>query len=198
MIEMGNELSEKSSFEDLMAAWGLVNDYGEAASNAREVQRAFKKGAKVVFRRVNTPEKLHALYIIVKYKRQVMYMPFLIVEGSEGRSFVARENNGKESDYLTVLHSHAVKRYIERHGFDGDLVDAENHILDGLWVSARNIDKYTKDMTVYFDDGMFLGSEKGGICHLNTYIANRQMYPNQRLQSRRLQDNIEELFKKLN
>lgn len=196
MIEQW-KLTEKSSFEELWKAWSLVNDYGEAASEAQAVQRAFKKGAKAVFRRVNTPQKLKALYIIVQNKRQTVVMPFLIVEGSEGRSFVARESSGGKNDYLTILHSHAVKRYIERHGFEGDLVDAENHILDGLWVSARNIDKYTKDMTVYFEDGMFLGCENGGVCHLNTYIANRQMYPNQRLQSRRLQDNIEKLFKEI-
>jgi len=190
-------LTEKSSKEELDTAWGLVNDYGEAASKAHEVQRAFKKGAKVVYRRVNTPEKLQALYIIIQNKRQVMYMPILIVEGSEGRSFVARESTGQKEEFLTILHSHAVNRYIERHGWDGDIIDAENHILDNMWVSARNVDKYTKELTVYFDDGMFLGAEKDGICHLNTYIANKQMYSNQRLLSRRLQDNIEELFKKL-
>lgn len=195
---MGNKLTEKSSFNELWDAWSLVNDYGEAACEASQVQRAFKKGAKVVYRRVNTPEKLQALYIIVQNKRQVYYMPFLIVEGSEGRSFVARENNGQRKDYITILHSHAINRYIERHGWDGDIVDAENHILNGMWVSSRNVDKYTKELSIYFEEGMFLGAEKDGICHLNTYIANRQMYPNQRLQSRRLQDNIEELFKKLN
>ena len=65
-------------------------------------------------------------------------------------------------------------------------------------VPAGNvIDKYTKDITVYFDDGVFLGSEKDNICHLNTYVSNQHLYTNQRLMSRKLQDNIEELFKKL-
>ena len=189
-------LTEKSSYEDLYKAWKEVNDYGERAANAKAVKDALKK-SNVTYRRVNTPEKHRAFYIIIKTKKYMYHMPFLIVEGSEGDSFVALDDEGKRSSRLTILHSHAINRYIERHGWDGTLEEFQNYLLDSMWVTARNVDKYTKDITVYFDDGVFLGAEKDNICHLNTYVANQHLYPNQRLKSRKLQESIEELFSKL-
>ena len=192
-----SNLTEKSSYEELNEAWKEVNDYGVRAFNAKDVQRAFKKGARIVFRRVNTHAKNQALYIFVKTKTKMMHMPFLIVEGSEGDTFVSKENEARDNDQLMAIHSHAINRYIERHGWDGTLEECQCYLLSSMWVVSFHVDKYTKDATVYFDDGVFLGCVKDGICHLNTYVANQHLYPNQRLKSRQLQEAIEELFEEL-
>lgn len=191
-----DNITEKSPYKDLISAWKEVNDYGERAANAKTVKDALKKND-IVFRRVNTPKKNQALYIIIKTKRRMFHIPFLIVEGSEGRSFVAMQYEFGNERSLSVVHSHAINRYMERHGWDGSLEECENYILESLWVMSINTDKYTKDTIVYFDEGVFLGSEKDNICHLNTYVANQHLYPNQRLKSRKLQESIEELFSKL-
>ena len=191
-----NNLTEKSPYKDLLAAWQEVNDYGERAANAKAVKDALKK-SNVTYRRVNTPEKHRAFYIIIKTKKRMYHMPFLIVEGSEGDSFVALEDEGKRNSCLTILHSHAINRYIERHGWKGTAEECQEYLLDSMWVTARNIDKYTREITVYLDDGVFLGAEKDNICHLNTYVSNNRLYTNQRLMSRKLQDNIEKLFKEI-
>lgn len=193
------KLTEKSSYEELDKAWKEVNEYGERASNADAVKKAFKKkGTKTVYRRVNTPQKHRALYIIVGTKNRGLYMPLLIVDGSEGDSFVAREDDGKRSGYnLTVLHSHAIRRYIERHGWNGTLEECENHILDSMWISSRNCDPITKELVMYLDNGVFLGCMKDGICHLNTYVANQHLFPYQRLKSKMLQESIEKLMEEI-
>ena len=189
------KLTEKSKYEYLDKAWNLVREYGERAVNAQDVKRAFKNGAQTVYRRVNTPEKLPALYVIVKGRKQGLFMPFLIVEGSEGSSFVIKEKMNDGYDYrLTVIHSHAIKRYVERHGWDGDIVDCENYLLDHMVITSRHEDTITHELLVYFDGGVFLGCVKDNICHLNTYVANQHLYPNQRLKSRQLQESIEELM----
>lgn len=193
------KLTEKSRYEDLDKAWRLVREYGERAVNSKVVNRAFKSGAQTVYRRVNTPEKLPALYIIVKGRKEGLFMPFLIVDGSEGRSFVIKEKLGNDlDDRLTVIHSHAINRYIERHGWKGDLVDCENYLLDSMVITSRHEDTITHELLVYFDDGVFLGCVKDNICHLNTYVANQHLYPNQRLKSRQLQESICELMSTLN
>lgn len=191
-----DNLTEKSPYKDLFSAWKEVNDYGERAANAKTVKDALKKND-IVFRRVNTPKKSQALYIIIKTKRRMFHIPFLIVEGSEGRSFVAMQDEFGMERSLTVIHSHAINRYMERHGWDGSLEECEYYILESLWVMSINVDKYTKETIVYFDGGVFLGCEKDKVCHLNTYVANQHLYPNQRLKSRKLQESIEELFSKL-
>ena len=190
-------LTEKSSYEDLYKAWQEVNDYGERAANAKAVKDDLKKH-KVAYRRVNTPSKHRAFYIFAKGKHQMFHMPFLVVEGSEGDSFVCLEDIGsKTRGTLAILHSHAINRYIERHGFDGTLEECQEYLLNSMWVTSQHVDKYTDELFVYLDNGLFLGCIKDKISHLNTYVANQHLFPYQRLKSRTLQEAIEELFKEI-
>lgn len=192
-----NKLTEKSPYEDILSAWKEVNDYGERAANAKAVKEALKK-SKIAFRRVNTPAKHKALYVFVATKRMMYHMPFLVVEGSEGDSFVALEDmGGGRKDSLAMLHSHAVNRYIERHGWNGTLEECQEHLLCDMWVTSQHVDTVTKELFVYFDEGLFLGCIKDGISHLNTYVANQHLFPYQRLKSRTLQEAIEKLMDKL-
>lgn len=189
-----DNLTEKSSYKELFDAWNEVNDYGCFASNEKNTKKALKQKGITIARRVNTPKKHRALYIYARPKDKVYFTSFLIVEGSEGDSFVAMED---DKEKMTVLHSHAINRYIERHGYDGTLEQCQCYILNYTMLTAQNVDTITKEVVVYFDEGIFLGCIKDNICHLNTYVPNNRLYSNQRLMSRRLQDMLDELIKKI-
>lgn len=189
-----DNLTEKSLYKDLLTAWKEVNDYGYFAANEKNTKKALKKKGVTLARRVNTPKKNRALYIYSRPNKKVYFTSFLIVEGSEGDSFVAMED---DKEKMTVLHSHAINRYIERHGYDGTLEQCQCYILNYTMLTTQNVDTITKEVMVYFDEGVFLGCVKDNVTHLNTYVSNNRLYTNQRLMSRRLQDMLDELIKKM-
>jgi hypothetical protein len=189
-----DSLTEKSPYKDLLAAWKEVNDYGYFAANEKNTKKALKKKGVTLARWVNTPKKNRALYIYARPNKKVYFTSFLIVEGSEGDSFVAMED---DKEKMTVLHSHAINRYIERHGYDGTLEQCQCYILNYTMLTAQNVDTITKEVVVYFDEGVFLGCVKDNVTHLNTYVSNNRLYTNQRLMSRRLQDMLDEIMKKM-
>lgn len=189
-----NILSEKSSYKDLLSAWNEVNNYGYFASNEKSTRKALKKKGVTVARRVNTPKKNKALYIYARPNENVYFTSFLVVEGSEGESFVTME---QDKERMTMLHGHAINRYIERHGYDGTLEQCQCYILNNTLLTTQNVDTITKEVVVYFDEGVFLGCIKDNVTHLNTYVPNNRLYTNQRLMSRRLQDMLDELIKKI-
>lgn len=187
-------LTEKSPYKDLLAAWKDVNSYGHFASNERSTKKALKKKGTTLARLVNTPKKNRALYIYARPEKKVYFTSFLIVEGSEGDSFVTMEDDKQK---MTVLHGHAIKRYIERHGYDGTLEQCQCYILNNTLLTTQSVDTITKEVVVYFDEGVFLGCVKDNVTHLNTYVPNNRLYTNQRLMSRRLQDMLDEIIKKI-
>lgn len=189
-----DNLTEKSPYKDLLAAWKEVNDYGYFAANEKNTKKALKKKGVTLARWVNTPKKNRALYIYSRPNKKVYYTSFLIVEGSEGNSFVAMED---DKEKMTVLHSHAINRYIERHGYNGTLEQCQCYILNYTMLTAQNVDTITKEVIVYFDEGIFLGCVKDNMTHLNTYVPNNRLYTNQRLMSRRLQDMLDGIMKKM-
>lgn len=191
-MEQNKSLTEKSPYQDLLAAWKEVNDYGFYAANEKNTKKALKKKGVTLARWVNTPKKNRALYIYSRPNKKVYFTSFLIVEGSEGDSFVTMED---DKEKMTVLHSHAINRYIERHGYDGTLEQCQCHILNNTLLTTQSVDTITKEVIVYFDEGIFLGCVKDNVTHLNTYVSNNRLYSNQRLMSRKLQDNYEKLFK---
>lgn len=189
-----DNLTEKSPYPDLLSAWKEVNDYGYFAANEKSVKKALKKKGAMLARWVNTPKKNRALYIYARPEKNVFFTSFLIVDGSEGDSFVAMED---DKENMTILHSHAINRYIERHGYEGTLEQCQCYILNYTILTTQNVDTITKEVIVYFDDGVFLGCIKDNVTHLNTYVPNNRLYSNQRLMSRRLQDMLDEIIKKM-
>ena len=177
-----DNLSEKSPYKDLLAALKEVNNYGFFAANEKSVKKALKQKGAMLARWVNTPKKNRALYIYSRPNKKVYFTSFLIVEGSEGDSFVSMDGDRQN---ITVYHSHAINRYIERHGYDGTLEECQCYILNYTILTAQNVDTITKEVVVYFDEGVFLGCIKDNITHLNTYVPNNRLYSNQRLMSRR-------------
>jgi hypothetical protein len=189
-----DNLTEKSSYKDLLAAWKDVNSYGHFAANEKGTKKALKKKGTTLARRVNTPNKNRALYIYSRQGGMVYFTSSLIVEGSEGDSFVSMED---DKEKMTILHSHAINRYIERHGYEGTLEQCQCHILNNTLLTTQSVDTITKEVVVYFDEGVFLGCVKDNVMHLNTYVSNNRLYTNQRLMSRRLQDMLDGIIKKM-
>ena len=188
------KLTEKSSYEDLNAAWWKVENYTSSAM--RPTEGKFNKNTRVIFRRVNTPEKIPALYLFAKERRDVriMTLSMLLVEGSEGTTVVTKSLNDGSNESLFMLRSHAVNRYMQRHGFSGDYETCQEYLMSNLWINSQNVNKYTQELIIYFNGGVFLGNIKDKVYYVNTYVLNPHLYPNQRLVSRRLQNNIEEAF----
>lgn len=189
-----DNLTEKSPYKDLLSAWKEVNSYGHFASNERSTKKALKKKGTTLARWVNTPKKNRAMYIYSRQGEMVYFTSFLIVEGSEGDSFVSMED---DKEKMTILHSHAINRYIERHGYEGTLQECQCYILNNTLLTTQSVDTITKEVVIYFDEGVFLGCVKDNVTHLNTYVSNNRLYTNQRLMSRRLQDMLDELIKKM-
>ena len=189
-----DNLTEKSPYKDLLAAWKEVNNYGYFAANEKNTKKMLKQKGVVVARRVNTPKRNKALYLYTKTNLNVYFTSFLIVEGSEGDSFVTMEDN---MENMTIIHGHAINRYIERHGWEKTLEECQNYILNYTLMTTQNVDTITKETMVYFDEGVFLGVVKGKIFHYNTYLPNQRLFTNQRLMSRKLQDMLDEMIKKM-
>lgn len=189
-----DNLTEKSPYKDLLSAWKEVNDYGFFAANEKNTKKALKKKGVTLARWVNTPKKNRALYIYARPNKKVYFTSFLIVEGSEGNSFASMDG---DKQTITMYHSHAINRYIERHGFDGTLEQCQCHILNNTLMTTQSVDTITKEVVVYFDEGVFCGCVKDNVTHLNTYVPNNRLYSNQRLMSRRLQDMLDELIKRM-
>ena len=184
--------NEKSSAKDLTDAWEMVDDYSSQAM--RPVQNKFSKKFCMIARRVNTPQGLPALYGFYKKKKDSFRLSALLIEGTEGTSIVTLSSSTKGGLGLFMIRSHAVNRYMQRHGFDGTFNQCQEYIFCNMWVSSQNIDPITQDIVLYFDGGVFLGKKQNGISYINTYVLNPHLYPHQRLMSKRLQEKIEQVF----
>jgi len=125
-------------------------------------------------------------------------MAGVLVDGSEGTSVVTTSGgisqNVNEMHDIFILRSHAVNRYMERHGFDGTFDQCQEYLFANLVVNPQNLDPYTKEVVIYFNHGLFLGTFKDNRCVVNTWVKNTQLYINQRLISRNLQEKMEKFL----
>jgi hypothetical protein len=178
-------MNENSTFQDLLPAVQAVIGYGERNVNSDRVKRAVKMGKRRVVCRVNTPDKTPAMYIHYIFpKKGILTRPFVIVDGAEGEAFVtASKDPDTGKFFLTVIHSHAINRYIERRQFHGTLAEAQQRIIDGIAVNTSAEDKLNETGYLYFDGGTFLCNFKNGVQHIRTFVMNRQLYPAQRMKS---------------
>lgn len=105
-----------------------------------------------------------------------------------------------EGDFvLEVIHGHAIQRYMDRNNvFNGSLIEAQQKVTHGLFGQSCQFDE-DGDLYVYFDGGVFLGglTDNGRVIHLKTFVMNRKLYRNQRMQSLRSEKGREEILKKL-
>lgn len=188
------EFTENTDFETLNKAYLSAAEYGHRSMSSSKITRMFKKGARYVFHRVNTPDGIPVIYIF--YAGKASYNIILVLRGREGESyakFMANENDGKSA--IEIIYSHAINRYIERHGFNGSKEECLKHIMLGTEVQCMCNDKITDERKIYFDGGCFLGCQNGNIIRMRTFIMNRQMYPGQRMDSLKSEKRTDYLLK---
>lgn len=171
-------LSVKSTYDQLLPALQEVKDYTHLTLNNSAVRRTLKKDFVIMIRRVNTAwNKVPAAYVYIKEKKGMNIFGFVVLKGSEGDSFAASYRHDRFK--ALVIHGHAIKRYIERHGYEGTLEQATGKLMLALGTSVPTNDSDTT--YIYFDSGTFLCNGKGEVLHVRTYINNQQCHRNQRL-----------------
>ena len=162
-----------------------IEDYGEKALNAKDVRKAWKANKGKHIKYVNTPDGYPSLFFFCRTNNtSYEWFSYGILDDYEGNAYCYMAHNHD----LNLLHSHAIRRYYQRHGFDGTYEECEKYVLQGLFLTFGDIDKITGEFLVYFDDGIFLGEKKDDIFHIKTYIKNTQCYQNQRLLSKNIED----------
>ena len=129
--------------------------------------------------------------LIIRYTLVDLFSPILVLQGSEGEGYAFMNKNG-----FTVIHSHAIRRYFNRHEHMDEqvvktLADIDHDILkrivyrmlydmDGANTYSDSL-KTTQDC--YYDGGIFRVEERDSVAHFWTYVMNRQCFPDQRLRS---------------
>ena len=155
--------------------------YSGRAGHVKEIQKGVTKTTTYLTRRANTPEGYKSQFFFVKVRKNLMAtMAYAIIDDYEGETFVRMEKSG----VLIVVHAHAIKRYYERHGFDGTFEQCRDFLLlKGFIFINIDVDEYTKETLSYFDDGVFMGIMEENVWRVKTWIKNTQCYQNQRLAS---------------
>lgn len=193
-------MNEFSPLEKIDKALQSVQDYCNAALRSPIVKKAMKRGDKEIYRRVNTPDKVPAVYAMSLFNKLYYTRSFAVLEGRDGDAFASRVMCSSGAYKAVVIHSHAIKRYIERHHFEGTLEQAQRKILTTLGNNARIPDNMSESSYIDFDGGVFLCIVKDKILHFNTFIMHRQCKPDQRLRalkSEKMTKELNEEFERL-
>lgn len=179
-------MNENSPFDVLLPAVQEVTEYAKYNINCDAVRRAAKLGKRRLVCHANTAErKIPAMYVHYIYpKKGIFTRAFVVVDGSEGLSYVtASRLPDANKVILSVVHSHAINRFVERRQYKGTIDEATQYILDGIMANSSAEDTLNQTHYIYFDGGAFLCNLKDGIQHIRTFVMNRQLYPYQRIKS---------------
>lgn len=170
------------SYSDCRTIYEKVRMYGSRSLNDKSMQRLIKKKQNaVVFKRVNTPEKIPALYMYIFEKKKAICYTFVILNGTDGDSFLCSRLDKR--NYM-VITGHLISRYIERHGWCGSREACENYIIAQTMLLWCDHDKSTNEIAAYFDDGLMLGRMEDGMHVFKTYIHSKNMFDNQRVKAK--------------
>ena len=181
-------MNEFAPYDQLLRALKTAFEYGDTTIRADRIRKAYKSGRRTIWHRVNTPapNKVPVLYNFVFTPKGYFFCTFIILDGSEGESFAGYVKSEKEGDKIFVIHSHAIRRFVERSRFGGSIEQAQLHVLDGLHVNDVQHDPTDNSSYIYLDGGIFLchpAKDDNRILHLGTFIMNRQCSPVQRMKS---------------
>lgn len=174
-----------------------IKDYGIRRLCSVKIKKLAKQNKPFFMQRVNTPEGIPALYVyrlVDAKKHHYFNSSYMIIEdkvyGGESYVFLG-------VDAVFTIHYHAIKRYYERHGFNGSMEECIAFVLESLKDFCIEEDEYTDDFSIYFDDGLFLGTVKDDVYRIRTYINEKECrkHDNQRLQLRTMKDDTIEHIK---
>lgn len=184
------KLTEYSSKEDLQAAIRNAEEYTRKNAASPKVQRAYRKKSRWCIWIGNTPGGVKAMFIHIFDKQGILTYPFVIVDGSDGDSYV-----GSWAQGLFVLHSHAISRVIERTGCTLDRTDIAIDVLGALTAVAVSHDSDT--WYVRYHEGMFLCVFIDDVFHIRTFITEKQAKKNQRLFAIKAENETKELRQRI-
>ena len=189
-------LTESATYDELFNAMKEAREYGFSSINNPKVRRAFRLGATEVFHRVRTPQSKHCVLYQFNssHGKGKVFRTFLVLQGREGDSFAGGIQNG---EIIEIIHSHAIRRYIERRRFKGSLEKAQHKIVKELLIHYMEADGTTPTDYIYFDGGVFLCTRDEHIIHLRTFIMNRQCSPVQRIKSLQSEKKTKELINQI-
>ncbi len=200
-------LDDNATYAELLEGLRAVTAYGDERWKA--VERYLNRKELNVMQTVWTPSErsFPGLYVYRIKHGKVGVRIYLELDSKEGTSYAMVQYpedeadveemtrtkritldpklNNEEDFIIEVLHGHAVKRYIERHGWSQGYHSALKHIFDGINGQSLQPDPTDDTYYLYFDGGVFLGQPTDGerVIHLRTFIMNRQCYPVQRMKS---------------
>lgn len=203
-------LSEYAHYDELLEGLQAVNIYGTDRWQA--VEKYIKDSKKRKFdlwQTVWTPgeRSFPGLYVYQFDHGNANLRVYLCLEGKDGDSYamvqypepdgdvtkltkpkcvVTDPSLRNEEDFIIeVLHGHAIRRYIERHGWSQGYHAAQKHIFEGIRGQSLQPDPTDDTYYCYFDGGVLLGkpADGGRVIHLRTFIMNSQCFPVQRMKS---------------
>lgn len=185
-------LTEWATYDELMPQLLEVKSYADSTLNNNEVKRQLRMKYSLFIKRVNTAKsKVPAAYIYINTPRHFEFFSFVVLVGSEGDSYATTYHH--ETCKIIVIHSHAIKRYIERTNYQGTLEQATGKLMLAMGTSKATHDSDTTYL--YFDDGIFICNTKDQVLHVRTFITNEQCHANQRLWSRKSEMQSEQIIK---
>lgn len=187
------KITENETLETYKSLYESARKYGEKSINCDTIKKLWKKKDYIIVKRVNTPEKIPAVYIFIKNEHtgksepNKVWFTFFELEGRYGKSYVGMMNNK-----LFMLKSHVFDRFIERHGWAGGREECEDYFLLKMVLLYCDTDEYTREVNMAFDDGMLLGHYIDDMFIIRTYINISDMYNNQKIKTKYQQIKLKE------
>ena len=151
--------------------------------------RARLSGERHIFYRDKAPGSGEPV-LIIRYVYVKLFSPILILDGKEGNGYAWRNSQGG----VTVLNSHAIRRYFNRHEHMPEIKHLEEieperlrDVVHRMLVEAdTHVSCFNDTNTAeecYYDGGMFNIDSDEKNCRYYTYVMNSQAFPDQRFRS---------------
>ena len=176
------EISENLTAEEYRQLYEKVRAYGAYSLRDKKMQKLLKQKKRVVvFKRINTPEKIPAVYMYIIDGKYSNWYSFVALKGIDGDSFLGRLG---DREHFSIIKSHLVSRYIERHGWQGSRESCENYILAQTILMWCDHDRSTDEIASYFDDGLMLGHLVDGMMVFKTYVHKSNLSNNQKIKAK--------------
>ena len=148
-------------------------------------------------------EKTVSYWQTIPKTDQVMMVTCFLKERNRGIALMAKGREGygiivpRKQNQATVITSHAIRRYFNRHEHIPEEVCSHLNDIDptrvkevmkeiilkqsGIVITVKN--KTETEEICHYNGGIFLIEKCGDVAKFRTFIMNRQTYPNQRMMS---------------
>lgn len=189
-------LTEKSTYEEMDAMLRKCIRLALPKNLRDRLVRARLKGEKYIFYRMLVPGTRQPVLIIRNTDIKI-FSPILVLDGREGEGYAFKTRYG-----ITVIESHAIRRYFNRHehmdeedvktldDIDPDIVKRVVHrMLADMDVAVSVHDDFETAEECYYDGGVFLVNSTDKMAHFYSYVMNRQTFPDQRQRSLKSETN---------